>query len=317
MVATRSRIVALGKETTWGTPVAATARLMGLMDASFQPDDVTEVLPDLGRYSPSPNALQLQQAASGSIQVYGTYEDAPYILDGIFGEASPTGSDPYTYSYAAPIATPATPKKYSVEYGATGAAYVMSGGLMKTLRIAGAAGRYWEVSTDLIGELIATVSLASLSDRAVEAIRMADTLCYIDAWGGTIGSTSGGKLISFDLNVDTMRHLKVFAGNLNPTDHGEDKWEGTLQTVLELNSTSKAYVDALLSAKVQRLIEIKATSGSKVAEIQFAGTLIDGIPLFGDRDGNMTVELTWAGTHNAALGNWLKAEVINAVSALA
>lgn len=317
MVATRSRIVALGKETTWGTAVAATARLMGLVEASFRPDDVTEVLPDLGRFSPSPNALQLQQSASGTLQVYGTYEDLPYILDGIFGEVAASGSNPYAYSYAAPIGTAATPKKYSVEYGATGAAYVMSGGLMKTLRVAGTAGRWWEVSTDLLGEAIATVTLASLNDRTVEPIRMADTACYIDAWGGTIGSTSGGKLISFELNVDTMRHLKFFAGALLPTDHGEDKWEGTLQTVLEFNSTSKAYVDALLSAKVQRLIEIKATSGSKIAEIQFAGTLIDGVELFSDRDGNMTVELTWAGTYNSTFGNWLKAEVVNAVSALA
>jgi hypothetical protein len=168
MPAIQARVIQLGKETTWGTPVAATARLMGLTDATFQPDDVTEVLPNLGRYGPGPNAAQLSQAASGNISVYGTYEDLPYILDGIFGEATPSGSDPYTYDYSAPIASAPTPKKYTIEYGTSGASYEMSGGLMKTLRISGVAGRYWEVATDVIGEALAAAALTSLSDRAVE-----------------------------------------------------------------------------------------------------------------------------------------------------
>lgn len=316
MVATTARVVALGKETTWGTPVAATARLMGLVEAAFRPVPVTEVLPDLGRYSPSPNALLLAMSAAGSITIYGTYEDLPYILDGIFGEASPSGSGPYVYAYTAPIASAATPKKYSIEYGASGAAYVISGGLMQTLRIAGAAAGYWEVSTDILGETLATVSLASLSDRAVNPIRMADTLLKIDAVDGTVGSTAGGSLISFELNVDTARHLKQFAGSLTPTDHGESKWSGTLQTVLEWNSTSKAYLDALFTAKVQKQIEIEATSGSNVATLQFAGTLMGEPELWGDRDGNMIIELNWEGTFNSALGNWLKASVTNGVDAL-
>jgi hypothetical protein len=104
---------------------------------------------------------------------------------------------------------------------------------------------------------------------------------------------------------------------MNPTAHGEAQWEGTLQTVLEFDSTAKAYVDALLSGKVEKQIEIEATRGDNVATIQFAGTLIGGVPLFGDRDGNMTVELNWEGTFNSTLGNWLKMSVINGVSALA
>lgn len=318
MPATRARVVQFGKETTWGTAVAATVRLMGLVEASFQIEDVTEVLPDLGRFAPSPNALQLQQSASGQIQVYGTYEDLPYFLDHIFGIATPSGSDPYTYDYAAPLTTAPTPRKSTIEYGTASASYEMSGGLLKTLRIAGAAGRYWEVSSDVIGEAIAATSLTgSLNDRAVNPIRMADTVCKIDAWAGTIGSTAGGKLVSFEAAIDTMRHLKFFAGSLTPTDFGEDKWTGTLQTVLEFDSTAKAYVDALLSGKVQRQIEIEAINGTNVATLQFAGTLIDGVPLFADRDGNITVELNWEGTYNSTLGNWLKASVTNGVSTLA
>jgi len=317
MVATTARVVALGEESSWGTAVAATARLMGLMQADFKIDDTTEVLPDLGRFSPSPNAIQLMLSASGTVSTYGTYEDTPYILDGIFGEATPSGSNPYVYAYTAPIATAATPKPYSIEYGASGASYVMAGGLMKTLRISGAAGRYWEVSTDIIGKSIATVSLASLSDRTIEPIRMSDTVLHIDAVGGTIGTTSVSTLISFELNVDTKRHLKTYAGNLAPTGKGEDKWTGSLKLVLEFDSTSKAYVDALLSAKVQKQIQIKATSGSKIATLQFAGTLIGGVPLFSDREGNVTVELNFDGQYNSTLGNWLKASFTNAVSALA
>ena len=317
MVATRARTVGLGEESTWGTTVAATARLMGLRDASFEPVNEGEVLPQLGSFAPSPHALQLAMSAMGSITTYGTYEDTPYILDGIFGEATPSGSNPYVYAYAAPLGTAATPKKYSIEYGASGAAYVVSGGLFNTLQISGEAKGYWEVTNGVIGETLATVSLASLNDRTVEPIRMADTACHIDAVGGTIGTTSIGTLISFALDVQTNRHLKFYANSLTPTAHGEDTWSGSLQTVLEFDSTSKAYLDALFTAKVQKQIQIKATSGSKIATLQFAGTLSGNPVMFGDRDGNMTIELNWEGTYNSTLGNWLKASWTNTVSSLA
>jgi len=145
----------------------------------------------------------------------------------------------------------------------------------------------------------------------------------MDSWASaTIGATElAATLISAELTVNPGRHLKTFVGSVTPEAYGENRWEGQLVTVLEFNSSAKAIVDALLApALVQRQIRIRATQGAttayRLAQIDFAGTLVDGAELFGDRDGNMTVSLTWNGTVNTVWDNWFAAKVTNELSVL-
>ncbi|NIV32914.1 MAG: hypothetical protein GWN58_26760, partial [Anaerolineae bacterium] len=141
---------------------------------------------------------------------------------------------------------------------------------------------------------------------------------YIDTWSGTIGSTVlADALISFDLNVTTNRHMKMFAGNLQPDDWGDGQYRGTLTTVLEYTSDTKAIVDALLTpALQQRMIRIIATSAPRSATIDFYGTLVNGAELFSDREGNVTVSLEWQGTYNDTDSEWLSFDIVNLVASL-
>lgn len=308
--------VQLGKETAWGTAVAATAKLMSVTDASLVPMSTHEQSAELGTAAPSKQVALTEQHGAGSVEMDLSYEDILYPLHGLFGSVAPTGTDPYTYTYAAPIATAAAPQKYSVEFGAGTDAYVLKGGLVQHLNIAGEVGSIWKATLDLIGKLIATVTLAAPADRTIELIRTADTTLYVDAVGGTMGSTVVAvTLIGFELDVDSGRHLKAFAGAVNPGDFGEGKWEGTLRLTLEFTAAAKAYVDALLGpAKTERQIEIRATSGTKSAKLQFTGYLSEDPTLFGDRDGNIIVETTWQGAYNSTFANWLKSIIVNSVS---
>jgi hypothetical protein len=125
------------------------------------------------------------------------------------------------------------------------------------------------------------------------------------------------QLISFDLNVSTGRHLKQFAGSLQPTAWGDTQWRGTLTTVVEFEADAKGIVDALVApGLVQRLIQIVATSGTHSATIQFAGTLVNGVELFTDRDGNITVSLEWQGTYNDTVSGWFDVDVVNSTATL-
>jgi len=320
MPATDLKVVQLGQETTWGTAVAATARLMGLAEASIHPVAENVKTPYLGNLSPSMLDTQVKMSAEGAISAVGTYEDILYFLCGLFGLVSPSGTaSPYTWSFSAPLTSKASPLVYSVEYGASGASYVLSGAIMKDLEISVEAGGLWQVKANVLGEDIATVSLASLNDRTVEAIRAADTKVYMDGWGDTMGTTEvSGTLIAATLSVDAKRHLKNFiTGLLTPYDYGESRWDGSLTLTLEYNATAKAVVDALLApALIQRQIRLKAESGTKVAQIDFCGSLEDAGELFSDRDGNMTIETSWTGTYHSTVANWLEIEVQNAVSTL-
>jgi hypothetical protein len=317
----RQLVVAqFGQESTWATAVVATAKLMGLTDGNldFVPKHVH---PDeMGRMGPSAIIALTEAHATGKLTYTLTYEDILYLLEAAFGTATPSGAGPYTRNYSAPVAAVVSPKLFSIEFGATGASYVMPGALLAKGKISGEAGDLWKAETDWLGKSVATVSLAALSDRTVNPIRMSDTVLSIDTWAGTIGTTAvPATLVSFELDFDTTRHLKVFGGALNPGDHGEKDFTCTLKTVFEFNATAKAYFDALIASGgtlTQRQLRLKATSGTSIAQLDFAGTLVDPDALSQNRDGNMTMTLNWEGTYNTTLGNYLKAQSVNGVATL-
>jgi len=319
MPASALKVIQFGQESTWGTVVAATAKLMGLKDATLSVKDKIVHVEEKGTMAPSQHVVRTTNEGAASIEAVATYEDILFFLNGIFGAATPSGTGPYTWSYAAPTTTAVTPDFFSVEFGTTNAEYVMNGGMFKTLKISLAADDLWQVNADLIGKAIDTVTLASLSDRTVETINASNSSLYIDDWTGTIGTTTvGATLIDAELDVDTNRHMKHFVHSIGPTGYGDDQWSGILKTTLEFNATAKAYFDDHLSTgdPTQKQIRLYKASGTKSITVDFAGTLVDNIDIFDDRDGNMTVALTWEGTYNPTLGNWLKVEVINNVSSL-
>ena len=157
-----------------------------------------------------------------------------------------------------------------------------------------------------------------LTERAIELIRMADTELYVDTWAtGTIGSTQfDDLLVAFDLNVSANRHLKQFAGEIQPQDWGDGIWRGTLTITLEYKGAAKTLVDDMSAADgvEQRKIRIVATSAPKSATIDFYGTLINGADLFGDREGNVTVDLVFQGTYHDTDTEWLSIDVVNNVA---
>lgn len=320
MASTALKKVQLGKQSVFGTGVAATAVLMGVSDASLSIVPGIEVPRDAGIKGPGANAVLGQIHGEGSIEINASYEDLPYLLEGVFGEATPGGVGPYTRDYAINNAADQAPRIQTFEFGVpTVAPYRMVGGIVSQLQITGEAGGHWMSTADLIGQKVEDNAMTgALSNRVIEYIRMADTSLYIDAAGGTVGSTvQAATLISFDLTINPNRHLKVFAGSLNPGGHGEGPWEVTLNLQAEFTAAVKAIIDAMDTAIIERQVRIQAVSGDKEVTIDLAGVLQDSQQLFQDRDGNVTVDLAFTGKYNAALANSLEIEVINDVAALA
>ena len=84
---------------------------------------------------PSAEARELEQWGEGSIECYGSFEDLVYLLVAIFGDVSPTGTNPYTWNFAAPNGSAVSPFLFSGEIGASGASYVAAGLLFTTFKI--------------------------------------------------------------------------------------------------------------------------------------------------------------------------------------
>ena len=321
--------VQIGKETTWGTSVTPTAKLMNVTDISLEPVVETIVHKTIrGTLAPGYLANVRRIAGQGSIQALVDYEDLPYYLEGLFGVATPSGAGPYTRDYVAPVVTGTkpTPRIFTVVYGDSSGTYKLEGGLITKLTIKGDALSPLTLQADLIGKDVVTGSLASLSDRTVNVVMGADTTLYIDTWSGTMGSTQvNATFFAFELTIDSKMTLRHYMGALTPGAYTQPAYEGTLKLTLEFNTTSKAYLDALLTSTVgspfQRQVRIKATrdsgSSEKLAQFDFAGTATTAPKVFTNQDGVATIELELHGTYNSGtFANWFKASSKNSVSTL-
>lgn len=314
--------IQIGKETVWGTPVAPTAKLMGIESCKIKPINEAILLSSLGSLVPGRNASLTKVAAEATLGGEALFEDLPYWFDGLFDEATPTGAGPYVYTYSAPDGTEPTPRIFTLTHGDNAGSYVygMEGGIVSKLVISGKTGEAWKFQADLIGEQVNTDALASLSSRAVNAIMAHMTDLYIDAWGGTIGTTQiTGPFFSFELTINTNRAIYHSLGSIMGVGYREAKYNGTLKLSLELDATSQAYLDAILAASAvfQKQIRIKGSSGaSLIAQLDFAGTAMKSPETFTDQDGVTTLDLELEGTYNSTLGNWLEAEITNGVTTL-
>ena len=313
---------------TWGASTKApTVKLQGLTDASLSIAQTVDTPELVGTLAPGTVAAQSEYHGEGTVEQRASYQDICYWFDSIFGPAtaSAAANTCYTYNYIAPITASTTPQHYTVNFGTSDACYEMDGAIANNLTIGIEAGQIWTVAVELLGHSVSTAAIATVADHDVDLIKASDTTVYMDSWTSqTIGNTElAATLISADLTVNPGRHLKTFVGSIRPESYGENRWEGQLVTVLEFNSSAKSIVDTLVGPNlVQRQIRLKASTGTgtttRLAQLDFAGTLVDAVELFGDRDGNMTVSLTWNGTVNTlwSTDSWFKAKVTNELDEL-
>jgi len=363
MPATAAKVVQMSSgEQTWGATGVAVTKLHGITDATLRVLDNVETVPSVGWYGPSPIALQVSQSGEYSLDMVATYEEMPRLLNGLFsavgtatgvstGVSSGGTSGPYSFYWEAPVSAPSTSHTYTFEYGAAGSTHVYRapGSVIKHMNIKGEAGGLWNMTVDGFSQMIVAsscgfssgASAELLADRTVNPIRMADTTLRLDgSTGNSTGSlvawtTLAATLISFELDVESNRHPKLFAGQVYPGDWGDAAYTGSLKTTLEFNANAKTIVNQLLSTAgtvsnttqqtVKKLIRLRNVQGSsmgtKSAILDFSGVLVDGAELFGDRDGNMTVDLTFNGFFSTQLsqslictgmggnGNWLLAQI--------
>lgn len=314
--------VQAGKEVTWGTSVTPTVKLMGISDATIKPIVESELI-DEKRGTLAPGYTSVINKVSGEASVEGVvlYEDIPYWLDSLFGLATPSGANPYVYAYSSPVGSAPTTRKMTLASGDGTNEYSLAGAVVKALSISGESNSKLEFSAELIGKQVSSDALASLDDRSVTVAMGNHVALYIDAFGGTIGSTQvNATAFSFELEIETNRELVFHMGSATPTTYREGKWEGTLKLSLELNATSKAYLDSIIGATAvfKKLVRIKATSGTNILQFDFAGFAENAPELWTDEDGVTTVELELKGLVDSdGLEDWLEASVTNSVSALA
>lgn len=265
----------VGKEVTPGTPVAATTIWRGPF-GSWNDDRQTETVEeDVGTFDSSGRVVDTMlgikiPAPSGVAH----FEQIPYWLEGCCGTATPSGAGPYTYAYSAPSGdTPPTlvartlrvgNKQVTTDVGIFSRCYPME------WEISGKQGELWKTSGTWMSpqrESSGTFTPA-LSLPAWEPMQFGKTLLYIDATGGTVGSTQKtGVLMGFSMKyTPNIEWVPVGDGNLYPTAHKMGKPLITFTMDLELQENSGVSVvaveRAIYESKAFRLLRIENTGAA-------------------------------------------------------
>lgn len=319
------------KETVWGTKVTpATVAVMGIKDLKLVPVVDGEVLKDMrGAFLPGAMAVIKKIGMTGALNRYATYEDAPYVLDALCGLATPVFTSVYTYSYAAPGTGTIPNARIQTLYQATNdvnslqAYYAAPGFTLKKWTLKAATNEPIEFNEDYIGKQVLPAvvgDIGSLSDRVVTPLMGNDHALFIDAWGGTIGTTTiTPDAYELEISIETGRDLVYALGSALPYTWKDARWKGSMKLVMEFNTATKAYYDAILAATTnfQKQIRNKFTNLTQSLAVDFAGTNVKAPALFTNKNGVLTVELEMDGTYNPTMGNWFKAVAVNTITAMA
>lgn len=321
MIGESLRIVQLGKQTQFDTAVTPTAILMGVDDASIKIENTSQVLKQLrGNLYPGTKAVLSEVGGSGKIDLQGSYEDILYLVESLLGVATPSGT--YIRDYVAPgAAAVASPRMLTMVLGYAGATepYKLTGGHVSKLTIkADSGGDPIMASAELVGYDVSSATLASLSERAVNPIMGHQTQIYMDAAGGTIGTTEIVNLAySYELEIDGAR-APGRRLSLRPSTIDETRWGGTLKLGMMVSGATETILTAIAEQTdaEERQVRILHTDGTRIFRIDFAGVFTEAPEIYNITDDLLSLEFTLEGKYNTALGNWLKVHSENGVSAI-
>jgi hypothetical protein len=208
---------------------------------------------------------------------------------------------------------------FTLYKGSTGKVQKMTGGVVQELNVKIETNKAWNFSSKLIGKTVADGSLAALSDRSQTPIHANETIMYIDAVGGTIGTTAiTSILFSADISIKNNAGLVAGVSSLYPATYAEGKSEATLKMKMAVDATTAGYLTSIMGTTLlQKLIRIKATTGSsQIAQFDFGATFTKAPKINSDQDGISTFEFEAKAVYNSTLGNWMKASVTNSIATM-
>lgn len=321
-------VIQLGREATAGTAVDATTIWRGEMASIKDEREIQETAEHLGILAPTFRTVTTFKGATLAIpETTCTFEQAPHVFEAAIKAATPSGAGPYTRDYPFPVgSTLNTLKYYTIETGntvVTDENAEMEYSFVESFKLSGNSddGR-WMLSSNWRGrQRTVTTLTAALSAPSVEDCLFEKTALYIDATGGTIGTTQlSGVLRSAEISVETgNRTVRTAEGNqyyyavkphaANPVI--------TYSLQFELESGSVVADErAIYESQAYRLFRLTCSgSSSRSMRISFAGRYT-AVGDFTNADGNTVITLEGKAAYSSADSLFFDIRVINSVSAL-
>lgn len=322
------RKIQLGRETTAGTAVAATAIWRGLGTIEDQ-TVVTFPQEDVGILSGTDRAYIAKDGGKLDMEaVEATFEQLPYILEAgvkaVNTGATDTGGSGKVYTYVYPTTAENTINTYTVQGGDSAGGEVFDFGYVESFKLSGKGGEAVKVSATWLGQSVTPQAFTSpLSLVDVEEILFSKGVCFIDAT--TIGTTTkSNTLMGMDFDSPTgWRPIMAADGALSFTGIKNVGPTPKLQITFEHDATSIAE-KAAWKAKTRRLIRLQfsgsalTTAGTftyKTLRLDMGGKW-EKFDKIGEQDGNDVVTGTFRVCPDSAGANFCTVTVVNQVAVL-
>jgi len=323
-----ANVVQLGRETTAGTAVAATVVWRG--PATDIEDTQVVMRPgeeeNVGLLVPTSRAYVAQLGAALSLpDTEATFEHIPHVFEAGIKTVSTSGTTgAWVRSGYAPGTNAAnTIKTYTIESGnaIAGDGNEMEYGYVESFTLSGKAGEAWKVASNWRGRQKTVAALtAALSVAAVEEMLFGKTSFYVDATGGTVGTTQKtGTLLEASITVNTgIQGVFAADGTLYFTAHKivPPSLEFTITLELENTSGLVAAERAFWKSQAIRLFQLScAGSNSRACEMTWAGQYTS-IGSYQNSNGNTTVQLSGKAIYSSTDALFFDFSVTNALAAL-
>ena len=319
----------LGRETTPGTPVAATLIWRGPFSGLSDDRTRNQVEEQTGTVVSAERSYDTALLGGLSMkETELTYEQVLHILEAGLMTATPSGAGPYTYAYSIPFnGSVPTIKTYTIESGnivATADQMEMEYSFVNDFTLSASAGEAWKMSANWVGrQLTVAARTAGLSLQAVEEAILAKTKLYIEDSGGNYKPTTQvtGVLMGFNLSVTTgWKIVPVGDGNLTFAGIKWTKPEITFTITYELEQDGSASRVATERAAYDtnrvRLLRLETLgSSSRALDIYFAARY-DNFDDYQNSDGNTTVQANGRIVYSPTDAAFLNIDVTNNLASL-
>lgn len=317
--------VQLGRETTAGTAVAATVIWRGPAADIENALEVIEAEENVGLIVPSSRTYVSQLGATIAIpETEATFEHLPHVFEGGIKTVSTSGTGPYVRSgYAPGTASANTIKTYTIESGnaIAGDGNKMEYSFVESFTLSGKSGEAWKLASNWRGRQKTVAAMTgSLSVAAVEEMLFGKTSFYIDATGGTVGTTQKtGVLLEASIEVETgLQPIHTADGVLYFTSHKivPPSLEFSITLELESDSGVVAAERVFLGSQAIRLFQITcAGTSGRTFTGKWAGKYTS-IAAYQNSNGNTTVQLSGKAYYSSTDSLFFDFSVTNNVAAL-
>jgi len=321
------RKIQIGKETTAGTAVVATARLLGKMSMK-QAQDMFKWEFDSGsfsQYTQLPEVLAINAALKWDGVV--TFEQLLYfLLMGVKGGVTGVvqgGTAAYLWTFTPSLIAVNTGTTFTIEAGDDTQAWEAEYCLASKLELSGKANQPLQLSADIFGrQLVATAFTSSLNPPTVETAKFNKTKLFIDPTWATLGTTEkAGILRSFKLTLPSgFKPFHAADGNL----FFNTAYEVGRQITLEMTLAFESAVNterANWTTPARRAIRLECT-GSLIASTYYKKVTMDLLCAYdewselGEEDGKDIVNVKLISSGDVANNQMFSIAVQNTVTTL-